>query len=123
MKPTILIADDDLHICEALEMEFKDRGYNRIYKALTPDGALKHLEATAIDMAIVDLNFTPEGREGFQLIENIRKKYPTTRIAVLTVVENLPDIVEAMNRGADDYLTKQIRFDIGSQINLAIERA
>lgn len=123
MRPTILIADDDLQICEALEMEFKFKGYDRIYKALTPEGALKHLEATPIDMAIVDLNFTPEGREGFQLIEHIRKKYPTTRIAVLSVVENLPDIVEAMNRGADDYLTKQIRFDIGSQINLAIERA
>jgi DNA-binding NtrC family response regulator len=123
MKPTILIADDDLHICEALEMEFRERGYDRIHKALTPGGALKHLEATTVDMAIVDLNFTPEGREGFQLIEDIRKKYPATRIAVLTVVENLPDVVEAMNRGADDYLTKQIQFDIGSQIKLAIDRA
>jgi len=104
----ILIADDQQDIIDALRLLLIDEGYE-VTPARSPAEALERLEATDFDLAILDLNYTRDttsGQEGFDLIERIRTLDPTLPVLVMTAWSSVAGAVEAMRRGARDYIEK-----------------
>src|SRR3954471_15130269 len=121
----ILIADDQQDIIDALRLLLIDEGYE-VTPARSPAEALERLEATDFDLAILDLNYTRDttsGQEGFDLIERIRTLDPTLPVLVMTAWSSVASAVEAMRRGARDYIEKpwddeKVLATIGTQIEL-----
>src|ERR671920_1219816 len=104
----ILIADDQPDIIDALRLLLLDEGYE-VTPARSPAEALDRLEATDFDLAILDLNYTRDttsGQEGYDLIERLRSLDPTLPILVMTAWSSVAGAVEAMRRGARDYIEK-----------------
>jgi DNA-binding NtrC family response regulator len=104
----ILVADDQQDIIDALRLLLLDDGYE-VTPARSPAEALERLEATDFDLAILDLNYTRDttsGQEGFDLMERIRALDPTLPVLVMTAWSSVAGAVEAMRRGARDYIEK-----------------
>ena len=104
----ILIADDQQDIIDALRLLLMDEGYE-VTPARSPGEALERLEASDFDLAILDLNYTRDttsGQEGFDLMERIRALDPTLPVLVMTAWSSVAGAVEAMRRGARDYIEK-----------------
>src|SRR6478672_9511833 len=104
----ILIADDQQDIIDALRLLLVDEGYE-VTPARSPGEALERLEASDFDLAILDLNYTRDttsGQEGFDLMERIRALDPTLPVLVMTAWSSVAGAVEAMRRGARDYIEK-----------------
>ena len=104
----ILVADDQPDILNALKLLLSDEGYE-IAEARSPAEALERLEATDFDVAILDLNYTRDttsGQEGLDLLERIKALDPTLPTVVVTAWSSVAGAVEAMRRGARDYVEK-----------------
>src|ERR671921_1838827 len=104
----ILIADDQQDIIDALRLLLLDEGYE-VTLARSPGEALERLEGAEFDLAILDLNYTRDttsGQEGFDLLERIRSLDPTLPVLVMTAWSSVAGAVEAMRRGARDYIEK-----------------
>jgi len=104
----ILIADDQPDILNALRFLLSDEGYE-VAEARSPGEALEKLEAADFDAAILDLNYTRDttsGQEGLDLMERIRALDPTLPVLVVTAWSSVAGAVEAMRRGARDYIEK-----------------
>jgi DNA-binding NtrC family response regulator len=104
----ILIADDQPDIIDALRFLLIDEGYE-VTPARSPGEALERIEASDFDLAILDLNYTRDttsGQEGFDLMERIRALDPTLPVLVMTAWSSVAGAVEAMRRGARDYIEK-----------------
>src|ERR1700755_1302360 len=104
----ILIADDQQDVIDALKLLLIDEGYE-VTPARSPGEALDRLEAVDFDLAVLDLNYTRDttsGQEGFDLIERIRTLDPTLPVLVMTAWSSVAGAVEAMRRGARDYIEK-----------------
>src|SRR5918993_740692 len=104
----ILAADDQVDILDALRMLLTDEGYE-VTTARSPGEALERLEGAEFDLAILDLNYTRDttsGQEGLDLMERIRALDPTLPVLVVTAWSSVSGAVEAMRRGARDYIEK-----------------
>jgi DNA-binding NtrC family response regulator len=104
----ILVADDQVDILDALRLLLSDEGYE-VTLARSPGEALDRLEGAEFDLAILDLNYTRDttsGQEGLDLMERIRALDPTLPVLVVTAWSSVTGAVEAMRRGARDYIEK-----------------
>jgi phosphoserine phosphatase RsbU/P len=108
VPPSILVADDQPHVIEALRLLLKPAGY-RIDTADSPAGVLATLQRQSYDVVVMDLNYardTTSGREGLDLIRAIRTGDDLTPLIVMTAWSNVPLAVEAMQYGACDFIQK-----------------
>ena len=106
--PRVLVADDQPDILNALRLLLADEGYE-VSTAKSPAEVLERLEATDFDTAILDLNYTRDttsGQEGLDLLERIRAVDATLPVLVMTAWSSVGGAVEAMRRGARDYIEK-----------------
>ncbi|HYW05514.1 MAG TPA: sigma-54 dependent transcriptional regulator [Longimicrobium sp.] len=106
--PRILIADDQPDIIQALRLLLKGEGY-QIETATSPASALAAAREKELDVVLMDLNYardTTSGREGLELIPQIRAADGTLPIVVMTAWGSVEGAVEAMRRGARDYVEK-----------------
>jgi DNA-binding NtrC family response regulator len=104
----VLVADDQPDILNALTLLLSDEGYE-VSQARSPVEAIERLEAADFDAAIVDLNYTRDttsGQEGLDLLERIKGLDPTLPVLVVTAWSSVAGAVEAMRRGARDYIEK-----------------
>ena len=104
----VLVADDQADVLNALRLLLSDEGYD-VIEARSPSEALERIEATDVDLALVDLNYTRDttsGQEGLDLLERIRSIDPTLPVLVITAWSSVAGAVEAMRRGARDYIEK-----------------
>jgi DNA-binding NtrC family response regulator len=104
----LLIADDQPHILEALELLLKPEGFH-LLTARSPAQVLATLAVEQIDGILIDLNYTRDttsGREGLDLIAAIRAQDSQLPIIVMTAWANIDLAVEAMRRGARDFIQK-----------------
>ncbi|HEX4065012.1 MAG TPA: sigma-54 dependent transcriptional regulator [Acidobacteriaceae bacterium] len=108
LAPSILIADDQSHILDALELLLEPEGY-RIEKANSPYMVLDALKSGSFDALLLDLNYTRDttsGREGLDLLSQIRSHEAQLPVIVMTAWANVELAVEAMHRGASDFIQK-----------------
>jgi DNA-binding NtrC family response regulator len=107
-SPHLLIADDQPDVLKALRLLFKPEGY-RITEALSPAGIIAELESRPFDVLLMDLNYTRDttsGREGLDLLPRIVELDGTLPIVVMTAYGSVDIAVEAMRRGARDFIEK-----------------
>lgn len=107
-SPRILVADDQKDVLEALRLLLKGHGYE-IETATSPPGVLRAVEAREFELALLDLNYTRDttsGKEGLDLLSVLRGLDPTLSVVVMTAWGSVEGAVEAMRRGARDYVEK-----------------
>ncbi len=107
-RPSILIADDQADVLEALRLLIKAEGY--LAEAVTaPAAALDAVEARDFDAVLMDLNYTRDttsGQEGLELLERILTLDAALPVIVMTAWGSVELAVEAMRRGARDFIQK-----------------
>ncbi len=104
----ILVADDQPDVLEALRLLLKAEGY-QIETAKSPAAVLKAIEARDFSLAIIDLNYardTTSGQEGLELLSKLQAADSTLPVVVMTAWASVDIAVEAMRRGAKDFITK-----------------
>jgi DNA-binding NtrC family response regulator len=107
-SPRLLIADDQSDVLEALRLLLKGEGY-QIESATSPPGIVDALEAREFDAVIMDLNYTRDttsGAEGLELVSRIQSMDVTLPVVVMTAWGSIELAVEAMRRGARDFVQK-----------------
>ena len=100
----VLLVDDETMLLDSLEIILSMNDMEIVGKAHDGNEALSILSAAAADIALVDLNM--KGMGGIELIGHMRKRYPGTRILVLTTFYDDANITDAISGGADGYLLK-----------------
>src|SRR5215218_585765 len=106
--PRVLIADDQADVLEAIRLLLKAEGFH-LETASSPAGVLAALEAREFDVALIDLNYTRDttsGEEGLNLLSRIQGIDPTVPVVVMTAWGSVDLAVEAMRRGARDFIQK-----------------
>ncbi|MEX2262210.1 MAG: sigma-54 dependent transcriptional regulator [Bryobacteraceae bacterium] len=106
--PRVLIADDQMDVIEALRLLLKSDGY-QIDTASSPAAIVAALESQDFDVVVMDLNYardTTSGREGLDLLKRIQTLDSDLPIVVMTAWGSVEVAVEAMRRGARDFIQK-----------------
>ena len=106
--PRILIADDQPDVLEALRLLLKPQGYETV-TANSPAAVLERLAERSFDGVIIDLNYTRDttsGAEGLNLLAELQGRDAQLPVIVMTAWGNLDIAVEAMRRGARDFVQK-----------------
>lgn len=104
----LLVADDQLHILEALRLLLRPEGYE-LEMVRTPALALEAMTRESFDGVLIDLNYTRDttsGQEGLDLVARIREIDTQVPVVVMTAWGNIDLAVEAMRRGAGDFVQK-----------------
>jgi DNA-binding NtrC family response regulator len=108
MSPRVLIADDVPDVVEALRLLLKTEGF-RVVTATSPDAVVAQISDSDIDVVLMDLNYTRDttsGQEGLDLLARIKAIDPTMPVVVMTAWSSVALAVEAMRRGARDFVQK-----------------
>jgi DNA-binding NtrC family response regulator len=108
ITPRVLIADDQPDVLEALRLLLKSEGF-QLETAASPAAVLAAVEAREFDVALIDLNYardTTSGEEGLNLLSRIQGLDPTLPVVVMTAWGSVEVAVEAMRRGARDFVQK-----------------
>jgi DNA-binding NtrC family response regulator len=104
----VLVADDQADVLEALRILLKAEGFE-IETANSPPRILSSIEQADFDAVLMDLNYardTTSGGEGMDLLTQIRSLDATLPVLVMTAWGSVDGAVEAMRRGARDYVEK-----------------
>ena len=107
-RPRILAADDQQHILDALELLLKPQGY-KVDLVRSPELAREALSVSQYDAVLIDLNYTRDttsGGEGLDLLSSLVSQDSTLPVIVMTAWGNVELAVEAMRRGARDFIQK-----------------
>lgn len=123
--PRILVADDQPDVLEAARLLLKGEGYE-VKTTQSPAGILAAVESGDFDALLMDLNYTRDttsGREGLDLLTRLRTVDPELPVVVMTAWGSVEGAVDAMRKGARDYVEKpwdndRLRTIIRSQVEL-----
>lgn len=130
--PRVLVADDQPDVLEALRLLLKGHGYET--EAVTsPNAVLAALDKRDYDALLLDMNYTRDttsGKEGLDVLYKLQTLEPHMPVIVMTAWGSIDGAVEAMRRGARDYIEKpwdnaRLMAILGTQIELgrALRRA
>jgi DNA-binding NtrC family response regulator len=104
----ILVADDQRDVLEALRLLLKAEGF--VTETVgSPGAVLASVQKTDFDAVLLDLNYardTTTGREGLELVSQLRAHDPSLPTIVMTAWGSIDKAVEAMRRGARDFIEK-----------------
>lgn len=116
MKPTLLIVDDEKHTRDGLKEAMSD--HFDVYIASSIKGALSTLEADPADAIITDLKLG--GENGMELLEKILSRPNPPICIMMTAYGSVDTAVEAMRRGAYDFVTKPVNIE---RLEMLVRRA
>ena len=114
---SLLVVDDDRHICEAMADYLRSLGH-RTETATTCGQALSRIKEFNFEVVVCDVNLGDQ--DGFQLLEWVVDHKPETAVILITGYGTIESAVEAIRMGAFDYLTKPV---IDDELNFSIQRA
>jgi len=104
----VLVADDQPDVLEALRWLLTGEGYEPEFVSST-EAVLERLRERSFDLLLMDLNYsrdTTSGREGLELIPQVRAHDPSLPIVVMTGWGSVDTAVEAMRLGAKSFVQK-----------------
>ena len=117
----VLIVDDEPSIRRALRTTFSTLGFD-IAEAVTGEQALPLLRASNFDAVLLDINMP--GMGGIEACREIRRQFPRLPVLMLTVRDSEDDKVEALEAGADDYVTKPFPIrELVARVRAAVRRS
>jgi two-component system KDP operon response regulator KdpE len=115
----ILIVDDDPQIRRVLKVTLTGQGYE-VDDAKSGESALERVRSRRFDLVLLDMNMP--GMDGLETCRAIREQ-SEIGIIMLTVRDNESDAVEALDAGADDYITKPFKpSELSARIRAALRR-
>ncbi len=117
MPAKILVVDDEQSMCDFMEIMLSKEGYD-VDKAGSGPEALTKTNSENYDLVIADL-MMPE-MSGLELLEKVKKTHPQQEFIVMTAFASVDSAIDAMKRGALDYITKPFKVD---EIKLVIEKS
>jgi DNA-binding response OmpR family regulator len=100
---SILIVEDDPGVQKYLKELLLDNGFS-VQTADDGIQALEHIQKSQPDLVILDLGLPKITGEA--VVAEVRKTYPDLRIIILSAKDTINDVIQGLNLGADDYLTK-----------------
>jgi two-component system, NtrC family, response regulator AtoC len=116
MLPTVLIVDDEKHTREGLRQALEDN-YD-IFLAQDADEAFRLLDSEPFDVVVTDLRMP--GKSGLKVIDKALALPNKPVVIMMTAYGNVESAVEAMKRGAADFLTKPVNLE---KLEILIQRA
>jgi len=105
----ILIVDDEPDILQLLKISLERMGLT-VFTAATICAAKSELDKVSFHFCLTDMKL-PDGN-GLELVEYVSEKYPSTPIAVITAYGTIHHAVEALKKGAFDFITKPISLNV-----------
>jgi len=119
MPPKILIVDDDPNICEILEFNLRNEGFN-VEIALSAEEALKKLSN---EFTVILLDVMMGGMSGYSMTETLRTKGNQIPIIFLTAKDSENDMLTGFSVGGDDYISKPFSIkEVIARIKAVIKR-
>jgi len=103
---SVLLVDDDPAFRRGLAASLKSGGYS-VALARNAEEALTYVRVRPVDIVLLDINMPEIG--GIEACQRIRALAPRSGIVMLTVRDAVDDKVQALEAGADDYITKPFR--------------
>ena len=122
MRKSILVVDDEPDMLNLLKRSLEPDLNCRVDTATSSNIALKILEKNTFDLVLADIKM-PEG-DGLELLERIKKNSPNLTVVMMTAYGHIEMAVEAMKRGAYDFITKPFDHEaLVLRIEKALERS
>lgn len=103
LSARIMVVDDEEMICEALKGWFLKDGY-QVETAFSGSDALERMGETPCDIYLVDVKMP--GMDGIELLSRLKERQPEALVVMMTAHGSIQTAVEAIKRGAMDYLCK-----------------
>jgi two-component system KDP operon response regulator KdpE len=117
----ILVTDDDPDLRRVLRRTLDVLGF-RVVESSNGEQALREIEASRFDAVVLDVNMPGIG--GIQACKQIRRRAPGLQILMLTVRDREADKIEALDAGADDYITKPFSIpELAARLKSAVRRS
>ncbi len=113
----ILLIDDDKSLCTLLTMNLNDAGY-KVTSSTEGKEALDLIEKEVFNIIITDLRI--DTVTGFGILKKVKNISPSTEVIMVTGHGSVEDAVDAMKKGAFNYITKPVDPD---ELNLVIQKA
>ena len=118
---SILVTDDDPDLRRVLRRTLDALGF-RVVESSNGEQALREIEVSRFDVVVLDVNMPGIG--GIQACRRIRRKAPGLQILMLTVRDREADKIEALDAGADDYITKPFSIpELAARLKSAVRRS
>ncbi len=112
----ILIVEDDQGLGHLLQEELADAGFH-VHWVASAEQSLEWMAANTPDLIVCDLKLP--GEDGLHLLRSTRGHFPEPGFVIITAFGSVPQAVEALKAGADDFLTKPLDLD---QLVLCVQR-
>ncbi len=107
-KPRILLVDDDKNTANGLRKILLQDGYDTscTYRGKEASNLIEteHFDIVITDMKLPDIS-------GFSIIEKVKKKDIDIAVVMITAFSSIQTAIDAMKKGADDYLTKTVNIE------------
>lgn len=116
-KTKLLIAEDELSLRTILKKLFQKKGWE-VDTAGDGDLALKKLRESDYLLAILDIKMP--GRSGLEVLTEIKKEKPGSIILIMTAQDTMKNAIEAMKKGAYDYITKPFELE---ELEMIVDKA
>lgn len=104
----LLIVDDEVEICDFLKSFFEERNFE-VKTASSGQSALTVAEQFKPNVMLLDIKMP--GMDGIQVLAQVKKKYPRTKVIMVTALETRDKIEECLRLGADNYITKPLSLE------------
>ncbi|MBU0517521.1 sigma-54 dependent transcriptional regulator [bacterium] len=117
MQWKILVVDDDISITRSIRRILEVDGY-KISTADSGERGLQAIEKSHFDLILLDLRLG--SMDGLEVLKQVKEKLPDQLVIMVTGFANVSSAVEAMKRGAYDYIQKPFSAD---ELKLAVEKA
>jgi len=113
----ILVIDDDISICETLDLYLTEEGYD-VHTATTGTDGLNTFVETSPDVVILDIRLPDI--DGFTVLEDLQKEIDNFKVIMITAHHDMDTAISAMKKGAFDYIHKPINVD---ELDMTIKKA
>lgn len=108
-QPRVLLVEDDLPMAMGLEFNLREEGFV-VTHCLDGESGLE--QALRGGIALVVLDMMLPGISGLQVLQELRKKDQKTPVLILSATASSEAIIEGLDKGADDYMTKPFELDM-----------
>ena len=115
----VLVVDDESSMRELLEIVLGNDGYD-VSTAASVEAALKLLEGQTFDVVLTDLRMGSDRDAGMKLLSWLNENMPVTPSIMMTAYGSVETAIDAMKRGAADYIMKPFKND---EVRILIQRA
>jgi DNA-binding response OmpR family regulator len=104
----ILIVEDELNLASVIQRGLEGQGYQAPIAGSGED-AMLFVRTEPVDLVLLDIGLP--GRDGQEVLGELRRLRPDLPVIMVTARDDMPSKIGALDRGADDYITKPFNFD------------